>query len=165
MKQYEVTLDRGEQQVATVLATGRHHVNRKRDIANKRIGPQSDELTDLEGIAAEMAFCRIMNFYPDLGLEPRSGGFDCQSPSGITIDVKTTTYPSGMLLAVGGKKLDDADVYVLMIGKFPTYTWVGWAEAAELLDRNNIKDLGHGPTYALEQHRLHEPNIRLLLGM
>jgi hypothetical protein len=159
VKRYEVTLDMGERQVARLLGIERHYTKEDIGIVNQRIGPQSDVQSHTDGIAAELAFCKIVNLCPDLTIGPRSGGFDCHTRSGLTIDVKTTRYPNGKLLATLGKQLDDADIYVLMVGEFPTYSWVGWAEASELLDEANILNLGHGPTYALDQSQLHPPEI------
>jgi hypothetical protein len=76
--------------------------------------------------------------------------------TGKKIDVKTTKYQNGKLLAVLKKKEEDTDVYVLMLGEFPTYRYAGWAWASELIDERNIKNLGYGPTYVMEQDRLHQ---------
>jgi len=52
------------------------------------------------------------------------------------------------------KTIDDAGIYVLMIGEFPTYRLAGWAYSIVLLNDANITDLGYGPTYALNQNEL-----------
>ena len=152
-----VTLDEGTQYTAQRLAQLRYQSNREAGVDNGRIGPQSDWQTDLDGIGAELAFCQLTNLWPDLSIKPRKGGADCRSHRGKTIDVKTTRHSGGRLLATTDKQLEDADIYVLMVGSFPTYTWIGWATAEELLNRKNITDLGYGPTYALEQSALHAP--------
>ena len=53
------------------------------------------------------------------------------------------------------EKKRTCDYYALVTGKMPKYRIVGWASAAELIDKKNLTDLGHGPTYALEQDKLH----------
>jgi len=111
-------------------------------------------------VGAEIAFCKLYNIYPDLTITHRSGGYDCITCSGAKVDVKATIYFSGKLLAVINKHKSDADIYVLMVGKFPTYTWVGWAKAGDLLSDENIIDLGYGPTYALSQDKLNKPVLR-----
>jgi len=151
----EYTLNEAEQKLANFLAQSRYQSNRNSGVTNNKIGPQSDAETDLNGIGSELAFCRMFNVYPDMSISPRSGGADCFR-SGFEIDVKTTRYPSGRLLAVTTKKLKDADIYVLMVGDFPTYRFAGFATAQELLNPEKITNLGYGPTYALSQAELHK---------
>jgi hypothetical protein len=152
-----IKLNEAEQAIAKYLAKRRYGNNRASGVDNNRIGPQSDAETDLNGVGAELAFCKAFNIYPDLSVDVRHGGHDCVSPKGHKIDVKTTKYRAGRLLAVKSKTKPDADIYVLMIGRFPTYFWVGWATADELIDDDNLMDLGYGPTYALSQSELREP--------
>lgn len=149
-----ITLNESEQRIARWLAKQRYANNRKNNVEDRKVGPQSNEFTDLNGIGAELAFCKMLNIYPDLSVCPRSGGHDCISPKGYKIDVKSTKYENGRLLAMLGK--EDAEVYVLVVGEFPTYRWVGWARADELICEENIIDLGHGDTYALPQERLNK---------
>lgn len=155
----DVNLNAAEQQIAKFLAKQRHQENRRNGVENNRIGPQSDWETDLNGIGAELAFAKLLNVYPDMSIGVRRGGSDCRSARGNRIDVKATQYQSGRLLAVKGKRPSDADIYVLMVGRFPTYRWAGWATAQELIREDNITDLGHGPTYALSQSELREPEL------
>ena len=70
------------------------------------------------------------------------------------VDVKATKYKTGRLLARTSKAMEDSDLYALMIGEFPTYTFVGWAWNHELLKEENIIDLGHGEGFALSQDQL-----------
>jgi len=116
--------------------------------------------TDLEGVAAEIAFGRMRNLFPDLSIGPRSGGPDFIGRDGSGIDVKTTTYDDGQLIATPKKAGDDGvDWYVLMVGTFPgPYEFKGYASREELFLPENLTDLGHGPTYALPQSALHKPS-------
>jgi hypothetical protein len=61
-----VVLNPSEQRIARWLAQSRYHSARKAQVTNKRIGPQSDAETDLEGIGAELAAAKALNVYPDL---------------------------------------------------------------------------------------------------
>lgn len=115
---------------------------------------QSDELTDLEGIGGELAFCKLVGAYPDLTLKPRHGGLDTIW-RGWRIDVKTTSVLTGHLLVSRQKAYGEVDRYVLMIGTFPTYRLAGYAESRELLIENNLRDFGYGLSYALSQDQLH----------
>lgn len=148
-----VTLTPVEERLARFIARERQSTNRSADVANKRVGPQTDEDTDREGIAAEIAFARLANVYPDLSTNIRRGSFYCKLRDGRTVDVKTTTYPRGNLIAIVGKRVANADIYALMIGPAPTFTFAGWAKASDLLNEPT-SELGYGPTHALPQARL-----------
>ncbi len=149
------TLNKAEQKLARYLAAERHAMNRRAGAGNRRVGPQSDEQTDLEGIAAEIAFCRVMNVYPDTSLDGRPA-YDAQI--GLRrVDVKATTYQNGKLIAVPWKAENPPDAYALVVGTFPEYRVAGWLPADRLLVHERLTDLGHGPTYAAEQSELEHP--------
>jgi hypothetical protein len=149
----EIILNTAEQKLAQYLARARYAANRKKNVENAKVGPQSDELTDLEGVAAEIAFCKHMNVFPDTQTEVHERA-DAYTVAMGGVDVKATKFRNGRLLARTTKKGKEADAYALMVGEFPTYRFVGWVTAEELLADENVTDLGHGPTYALPQHRL-----------
>jgi len=151
-----VTLNETEQRLATYVAKMRYSSAREQGITNMKVGDQSNELTDLEGTGAELAFCKVANVYPDLAVT-RSNDEDCYTRNGYAIDVKSTTYESGRLLAVKWKKLDKVDFYALMVGKFPNYRLAGFMRAEDLLKPEMVRDLGHGPTYAADQNQLIPP--------
>ena len=148
-----VVLNEAEQRLAKFLARARYERNRSAGVTNAKVGPQSNEVTDLEGIGAELAFCKWMNVYPDMQTEA------CLDADAVTVamgrvDVKATRYRNGHLLAVKGKSDNPADSYALMVGKFPAYNFAGWASADDLLRPDNIKNFGHGETFALSQGQL-----------
>jgi hypothetical protein len=154
----DVTLNDAEQRLAKYLAKRRHDAARMDGIPDMKMGPQSAYDTDLEGIAAEIAFCKIMNVYPDtdivVGNRPISDAYTTGMGS---VDVKATKYRNGRLLATTKKYAKHPDSYALMVGEFPSYRFVGWVPAGELLMERNIKDLGHGEGYALDQSMLRKP--------
>lgn len=151
-----VTLNDAEQRLARYLAGQRYESNRNQGVTNNRVGPQSDEVTDLEGIAAEIAFCKLFNVYPDLEHSCKDPADAYTTSMGAT-DVKATKYRNGRLLAVKGKLgLIHPDSYALMIGEFPAYRFVGFVASGELLDENNLIDLGHGETFGVTQSQLHQ---------
>lgn len=149
-----IRLDTGWQLVARMLSEQRYATNRGMGVTNGRIGKQSDEDTDLNGIGGELAFCLAANCCPDLSVSPRRGGADCVTPDGVRWDVKTSSHENARLIATLSKRLQDADAYVLIVGTFPLYRVAGWAWASELLTPGNITDLGYGRTYALAQDKL-----------
>jgi hypothetical protein len=141
-----------EQQIAGRLAKLRYLNNREKGTVNQRVGGQSDEVTDLEGIAGEIAFTKLANIYPDFQVK-KIKDVDCIY-KGWGVDVKTTSYKNGRLLATMKKANNKAEVYVLMVGEMPIYEFKGWLFADELFRRENIINLGHGLTYGVSQHRL-----------
>ena len=149
----EITLTLVEQRLAKYLGTSRTAAARDAGVINCKMSPQSDAEIDLDGVGAELAFCRMMNIYPDLSIGARSGGSDCVL-AGRTIDVKQTRYKTGHLLAVRKKSVDPCDLYALMIGAFPTYRFAGMATAEQLFAVDNLHDLGRGVGYVLSQDAL-----------
>lgn len=149
----KITIEEELHDVIKYLAKKRYDSNRKSGVKDMKVGNQSTELTDLEGLAGEFAFCKAFNLFPDLSILPRSGSHDCITHKGKTVDIKTTRYPNGKLVERVTNKLK-ADIYVLMVGEFPTYECIGWVESGEFLKEENITDLGHGKTYAMTQNKL-----------
>ena len=151
-----IELNEIEQTLSEMIAKKRYETNRKSGVRNNRIGKQSNHLTDLNGVGAEIAFCKYANLYPDYSLFPRKGGADCIDRSGNKIDIKTTVYPNGHLVAVGTTTKGNVNFYVLMIGNMPTYEYKGWCTGNELIIDNNLTDFGYWkPSYALAQNQLH----------
>lgn len=149
-----ITLNEAEQRLARFIAVKRHAMNRSTNTTDRKIGPQSNEETDLEGIGAELAFCKLMNVYPDLQCENRPVA-DATLPCGKTVDVKSTTYEDGKLAVTLWKK-PTVDLFALMVGRFPTYRLAGFRPAQEVISLLNIGNLGHGETYVLEQWQLNQ---------
>lgn len=149
------TLGPAEQALARYLARERHGARRSVGAPNGRRNPRGDAATDLEGIAAEIAFCVIHNVYPDvtIGACPEA---DAELPGGILVDVKATTYRNGSLLVLPGKEADqEIDLFALMIGEFPgPYRFVGFIGRADIVRPGRMSDRGHGPTYAAAQSDL-----------
>ena len=154
----KVELNKAEQLACKVIAKLRFENNRKENTKNSKIGPQSNEDTDLEGIAAEFAFCKLNNLYPDFSVFTRSSknNTDCgdvKLNNGATVDVKSTKYPTGKLLAVPWKK-PTSTYMALMVGSFPKYEFKGIMESEELINPKRLGNLGHGETYIARQEEL-----------
>lgn len=149
-----IELNEAEQRLAHYLAKKRYMNARNKGVHNAKMGDQSDELTDLEGIAAEIAWCKANNVFPDTTIAEKLPTFDAIARTGERIDVKSTTYRNGHLLAVRWKGVGEVDVYCLVVGKFPVYCIAGYMDAADLLDESMLKDLGRGKGYAASQSEL-----------
>ena len=150
-----VELNSAEQKLAQYLAKARYKNARGHNKPDMKKGPQSNEQTDLEGIASEIAAAKAINVYPDLETDLNDlPEIDILSKKGYSIDVKATTYPNGKLITALWKKDKSCQFYMLVIGKFPKYRIAGIMSADELMRDQRIKNLGHGDTYAAEQTEL-----------
>jgi hypothetical protein len=148
-----LTLNETEQKLAVYLAKQRHAKARAKGITDKQIGPQDSHETDLQGIGAEIAFCRLLNVYPDTDTG-HTPDHDCVLPSGQTVDVKATKHPNGHLLVARWKSPAAVQTYALMVGAFPSYRLAGFMPSAELFKDERLKNFGHGEGYAAAQNEL-----------
>lgn len=148
-----VTLSPQEIAIVRYIAQKRYEAARSAGVKDQRLDTSSTVL-DIEGFGAEMAFCKKFNFYPDFTVGARSGGFDVLTRKGAKVDIKYTQYQTGHLLATLKKKGTDTDIYVLVIGKLPNYTIVGYMAAEDLFKDENLKDMGHGVGYVASQEQL-----------
>jgi hypothetical protein len=154
----KVYLSKIEQDICLLLAKMRYDNNRLEEIKNSKIGNQSNEETDIEGIGAEWAFCKLFNVFLDFSIYTRTSQEDkgdALLPCGKSVDVKTTKYATGKLLAVPWKSRH-IDLFALMVGVFPSYTFKGFMRAGELLTPKRLGSLGYGKTYIAEQKELKE---------
>lgn len=151
-----ITLSPVEQRICRGIAKMRYFNARSAGVKNAKIGGQSDAETDLEGFGAEMAFCRMFNVFPDLTIEIRCADTDkgdAVLPCGSTVDVKSTKYESGKLLASPSRK-SGHDLYALMTGEFPTYTFRGFMKTSELHQDTRLGECGWNITYMAKQDEL-----------
>jgi hypothetical protein len=151
-----ISLITGEIETAKMIAIGRRRANEKHGIFNRQRSPEPPEEVELNGMGAELAFCKALNLYPDLTVKLRSGGADCVSRDGLTVDVKATGYVKGKLLVTPDKKGKGTDLYALVTGSMPNYTIVGYATSDEIFNDDNLAETGHGVSHALPQEKLHE---------
>ena len=156
---YKYTLTDLEQKLCSEGAKMRYNVARSSGVNNGKIGPQSNAETDLLGLGGELATAKWLNVYPDLTIYARQGGVDLLSHSGMRIDVKTTKYSTGMLLAKINTPYKDIDSFVLVTAEYPSFIVRGWATKDELIDPKNIINLGHGEGYGLKQNQIRTETI------
>lgn len=139
--------------LASVWGGFRTFVSRSGGVKDAKMGPQSGQEIDQDGILGELAFCQLMNVWPDLGMTSRSGSYDCVV-KGKRVDIKTTRHMNGRLLC-RLKDNPDVDIYVLALLEDQYVTFAGWAFKHELCRPENIKNIGgHGEGYALDQSQL-----------
>tara|TARA_R110002020_G_scaffold10880_3_gene41350 strand:- start:2388 stop:2954 length:567 start_codon:yes stop_codon:yes gene_type:complete len=148
-----ITLETGEIETAKMIAKGRLRANV--GVFNRQRSPEPPEDVEMNGMGAEMAYCKAFNLWPDLTVTPRSGGADC-THGNRTVDVKATGYANGKLLVTPDKKDKGTDLYVLVTGWMPNYTIVGYATSDEIFNDDNLAETGHGVSYVLPQEKLHD---------
>ena len=155
MKGDVIVLSEFEVKIAKYLGRQRYLNARKKGITDAKIGNQSNEETDVESVAAELAFCKLYNLYPDLQIGELPI-HDATLPCGATVDVKQTKYPNGMLLVTTKKIENPSDLYVLLTGRMPEFTDRGGFPREWIFNPERIRDLGYGPGYAIKQDELWE---------
>ena len=147
-----VVLTDTEQAIVKHVARTRFTKNRARGVVDAKIGPQSNEQTDIDGFGAEMAAAKLLNCWPDFQTDD-APDWDLKVGE-WTVDVKSTTYPNGKLLARISKTVAPCDIYVLRVGTFPEFRCAGFAFRNEMFAESSVTDLGWGRTYALPQEAL-----------
>ena len=158
---FEVQLTIAEIAMCRMLGNARTIAARAGSVVDKQMGKQPAFEIDEDGVIGEYAFCKSKNIFFDPSASPRSGSYDCVL-MGKRIDVKTTRYEKGRL-AVTTKRNPDVDIFVLAIFRVSDNTVVfpGFALADVLYQAENLKDLGHGEGYVMEQEQLNrwKPNV------
>lgn len=163
----KVTLNNNEIHLARTIAEGRTKINREHGVkdlihtkdVNKAIEWQ------FQGMAAEIAFCKIFNIYPDLTTDIRSASkglgrstYDCILPNGKTVDVKQTRHKNGHLITGtwndSSEISERGDYFALMVGEAPTFELKGFMRQEDLIKEDKLKNFGKGLTYAAKQDEL-----------
>ena len=152
----KVVLEVGEIETARILAQARYKFNRQGGVKNRKRSPESPASIEVNGMGAELAFCKAFNLWPDLTVGVRSGGGDALNQDGKSVDVKATPHVNGMLLVTPDKVEHGIDLYALVTGFMPYYNVIGYATRYEIFKKENMVDLGHGKSYGLPQEKLHE---------
>jgi len=147
----EVNLDNGEVLMATMIGLMRNSVSRAAHIQDGKRGNLDPQTMDIDGMGAEVAFCKHMNLYPDFSLCPQKLTFDCLTKEGNKVDVKQTHYPDGRLLVLPEKKNAETTHYVLVTGKIPKFKIVGYAEKEQVFQDKNLKEMRGKKVYMIDQ--------------
>ena len=149
---FSVFLSDAEMATCRMLGEMRSLVARGHGVKDRKMADLAGYEIDIDGMISEYAFCKHFNIFPDLIPSPRSGSCDCIY-KGKRIDIKSTRHKTGKLLATT-KRNEDVDIYVLAIINGNEVIFPGYATAKQLIDPNNLSDLGYGSGYALQQHQL-----------
>ena len=150
----EVELDNGEILMATMLGLLRNSVNRAAGVKDRKKGDLDPSRMDIDGMAAEVAFCKFQNLYPDFSISPQKLTYDCLTKDGNKVDIKQTHYPDGRLLVNTDKAGAETTHYVLVVGRVPKFRMVGYVEKEDVFVDENLADLHGRKVYAIEQDKL-----------
>ena len=152
----KVVLEAGEIETARMLARARMRINARAGVFDRRRSEEPPEDIEINGMGAELAYCKAFNLWPDLTVHVRSGGADMVNHEGQSIDVKATPHVNGWLLVPPYKIDKGVDLYALVTGFMPYYNIIGYATSDEIFNDDNLVDKGYGDTYGLPQEKLHE---------
>jgi hypothetical protein len=134
-----------------MIAQMRHTQNT--GIKDNKVSDKRSEDINYLGVVGEYAFCKRMNVCPDLSTESRKNGYDCTYKD-KRWDIKATECRTGHLLIPSTKNNPDVDVYALAIIDGFHVELIGWAYKTDLMQPENLKDLGKGLSYMLTQQQL-----------
>ena len=147
-----VSLTQEDLLIINFVGRSRSLIARAASVIDEKQGDQDGVDSDVMGFAAEYAFAKHQNLFPDFGLSPRSGTADGVMGK-FKYDVKSTHLPNGRLLCTL-KENASVDIYILAIVASRSVNFPGWAYSSELRKNENIKDLGHGNGYVMDQSKL-----------
>lgn len=150
-----IKLDEHELYLCKYMGEQRSIINRSNNIQDAKIGNQNGVDADIQGFMGEYAFAKYINVFPDFGLAPRSGSCDGITRKQMRYDVKSTNYKNGNLLSTM-KVNHDVDFYVLVYVEVDNgiVQFIGWAYKNELIQDENIRNLGYGNVYFLSNEML-----------
>ena len=157
---HEYTLTKLEQKICSTGGKMRYNSNRKAGVPNSRVSKRSPTDVEMIGVAGELAVAKYLNVYPDLTIFIRKGGADLITPNNKKIDVKTTFYDNGKLIAFYKPDYGDIDTFVLVTAEhYPTVVIRGWAKKEDLINNDKIGNLGYGKVFMMEQSELKDIDL------
>tara|TARA_B100000579_G_scaffold438017_1_gene470929 strand:- start:13442 stop:13960 length:519 start_codon:yes stop_codon:yes gene_type:complete len=161
----KIQLNELEIKISHLIAVKRYEMARGSNVPNGQVSDSMGALEpDIEGVLAEMAFCKAHGIYPrqvlDIFVRSKKNGMDYGDATvkfmGETrvVDVKTTCYKNGRLIC--SVVNPNVDYYALMVGQKGEYRMAGLMEAHELCRESRYGDHGlfKKPCYMAEQHEL-----------
>jgi len=157
----EIILTKSEERLAKFLGTARFKWSRKNKYKATIYGKMGDKglKNDIDSMGAELAFCRLFNVYPDMDPQRAKPLVDATLPSGLTVDVKQTSYKNGHLAPKAMSRSEPCDIYALVIGTVPHFNYVGWLDYEAVFQKHKLTRVLNGrkliyPVYATPQSEL-----------
>lgn len=144
-----VTLTQEEMSMAAFIGCRRRveSVSSNRKENHGRQAAQAWDI-DVEGAAAEMAYCKFRGTYWSASVNSFKG-----ADVGKNIQVRGTHHKSGSLIVRGAD--NDNHFYVLVVGSAPTYRICGWIRGSDAKQEKYKKaPNGRPPAYFVPQSDL-----------
>jgi len=149
-----IKLNESEVHFLRTLASTRAFFSRKKNVVDQKFASdKSGYEIDFDGCLSEYAFCKWHNIHFSLSFgDDTAGQPDCVYKN-LTIDIKSTRLPQGrMIVKLNPKPMD---MYVLaIIENDYTIRFAGFSRSEDLKKDENIRNLGTGDSYVLDQHQL-----------
>ena len=123
-------------------------------VVDQQMGKQDNWGINIDGLVSEYCVAKYLNLHLDVNVKNRKGSSDLLSHKNKTIDVKSTRYKNGKLLATLKKIGNPSDHYILVIVDDFGGDIIGWISKENLFIPDNIINVGHGSTYGVEQSKL-----------
>jgi hypothetical protein len=152
-EKYTVTLDKYECQMVELVVDDWLKVDKARGVWNRT----KDPLRLRQAMGAQMAFAKLFNCY--MAWDRKYAFYDHFLTLWVegqcvkkTVDVKYTGHQNGMLCAdLETKERGVCDLYVLMFGLYPTFTFKGCIPGELFIREENVSGVFWKPVYAVDQ--------------
>jgi hypothetical protein len=149
-----ITLRPSEVHFLRTIASTRSFVSRRNNVFDQKFAlDKSGFEIDFDGCLTEYAFCKWHNIHFSLLFGDETAGQPDCIYNNLNIDIKSTRHPRGrMIVKLNSQPMD---IYVLAIveGDY-TIHFVGYARSEDVKKDENIRNLGTGDSYVLEQDQL-----------
>ena len=148
-----ITLSESEVYFLRIIASTRSMMSRSKKVVDQKFCDKSGFEIDFDGCLSEYAFCKWHNVHYDISFgDDTAGKPDCVYKN-LTIDIKSTRYKTGRLVVK--LKPQPVDMYILAIVENDyTIRFAGYSRTEDLLKPENIRNLGTGDSYVLDQDQL-----------
>ena len=149
MNAWPVTLSQEELEIAALVGCRRRAESKAQGRIDNHGLEKSDFWgLDIEGAAAEMAYCKFRNQFWSGSVNSFKGA-DC----GENVQIRSTPHKNGSLII--RSEDSDNDFYVLLVGAAPTFYVCGWIPGAHGKDEEFARaPNGRPPAYFIPQHKL-----------
>jgi hypothetical protein len=144
-----VTLSQEEVEIAAMIGCRRRAESKARGrIDNHGLGKADLWAIDIEGAAAEMAYCKFRGKFWSGSVNSFKGP-DC----GQNVQIRSTHHDYGCLII--RHQDSDNDIYVLLVGVCPTFTICGWIKGVDGKSEEFAQSPnGRPPAFFIPQHKL-----------
>jgi hypothetical protein len=156
----KVELKPSEYAMCCYLSAMRTLVNTQSGVSEKKMGSDDGYKIGVDGLVAEIAFCKHFNIFPDLSFDPRGGGHDCIFHN-RRVDIKSTKPGRTTVYLPERKKHNKIDMYVWCYVDFRSVEILGYFFPLDLFKPEN---LGQSPRPDELHYKVNLQNIRKFRG-